>query len=57
MLQANKTPRINVGDYILCCISAWVMTQSLITGSVFWFIIGYMLFVNYAVWRREYVIR
>ena len=55
MLQANKTSGINIGDYILCCMSAWMMTQSILAGSVFWFIIGYMLFVNYAIWRREYV--
>jgi len=55
MLQTSETPRVNIGDYLLCCISAWMMTQSILNGSVFWFLIGYMLFVNYAVWRKENV--
>ena len=53
MLQTSETPRINIGDIGLVLICAWMITQAIMTGSVFWFVVGYMFFINYAVWRRE----
>ena len=55
MLQADKQEANTIKPYdiALCMIAAWVMSQAIISGSVFWFIIGYMFFINYAMWRRE----
>jgi len=53
MLQTDQAPGLNVGDIALVLLCSWMITQSIMVGSVFWFIVGYMFFVNYAIWRRE----
>jgi len=56
MLQASEvTPKLNIGDYFLCIFAAWIISQAILIGSVFWFVVGYFFFINYAVWRRESV--
>ena len=55
MLQANKreTRAIKIYDLAIITPFAWIMSQSILTGSIFWFLISYACFVNYAMMRRE----
>ena len=55
MLQADKRETTAIKPYDIAVIMpfAYVMSQSILTGSVFWFLISYAFFINYAVMRRE----
>lgn len=53
MLQASETPVIKPYDWFIITPAAWLMSQSILSGQVFWFLLGYFFFINYAIWRRE----
>ena len=57
MLQANKRETTTIKTYDLAIIMpfAWIMSQSILNGSVFWFLISYACFINYAMMRKRNV--
>jgi len=55
MLQADQTPKLKLYDLLVIIPFAWVISQSILTGSWMWLIVAYAFFLNYAYGRREYV--